>query len=128
MATKEAPIHKNIKQALVDGDERSTTHIFRTLNNTERVYKNTTTLKIREIEAEHPGDFMKIRPYVRGELYRKSFQETGDADSSAWSAGQVMGLIDDCPSCKELIERMVNGAKDIISNHLPRHLATSSRL
>merc|ERR1712039_1054592 len=44
MATKEAPIHEGIKKALVDADERDTTHIFRTLNNTERVFKNKTTL------------------------------------------------------------------------------------
>ena len=122
MATKECPIHENIKRALVDGDERSTTHIFRTMNNTERVFKNKITLKIREIEAEHPGDFMKIRPYVRGEMYRKSFQETGNTDDSAWSAGTVMGLIDDVPTCRELVERMVTGASEIIEKHFPRQL------
>eukprot|EP00591_Stephanopyxis_turris_P012075 CAMPEP_0195524770 /NCGR_PEP_ID=MMETSP0794_2-20130614/24807_1 /TAXON_ID=515487 /ORGANISM="Stephanopyxis turris, Strain CCMP 815" /LENGTH=261 /DNA_ID=CAMNT_0040655061 /DNA_START=71 /DNA_END=853 /DNA_ORIENTATION=- len=57
MATKEAPIHDNIKQALVDNDERSTTHIFRTLHNTERVFKNAMSQKVRDIEQESPGDF-----------------------------------------------------------------------
>merc|ERR1712070_1282664 len=56
MATHEAPVHANIKKALVDADERSTTHIFRTVGNTERVYKNSQAMKVREIEAEHPGD------------------------------------------------------------------------
>merc|ERR1719345_186801 len=87
MATKEAPIVDGIKQALLDADERDTTHIFRTHKNTERVFKNKTTLEVREIEKEHPGDFKKIYPYVRGENYRVSFQETGDATSSAWSCG-----------------------------------------
>ena len=80
MATEEAPIHANIKKALVDAQEQDTTHIFRTLNNTERVYKNAQAMKVREIEFANPGDFDKIRPYVSGELYRKSFQETGDAE------------------------------------------------
>ena len=118
----------NIKKALVEGDERSTTHIFRTLNNTERVYKNKTTLKIREIEAQDPGNFMAIRQYVRGELYRKSFQETGNTEDSAWSAGTVMGLIDDIPSCRELVTRIVTGAEKIINERLQSHLAKGSRL
>lgn len=84
MATKEAPVHENIKQALVKGTERDTTHIFRTLNNTERVYKNQQAMKVREIENKNPGDFSKIATLVKGELYRQSFQETGDAQVSIW--------------------------------------------
>merc|ERR1712195_312749 len=67
MATHESPIHAGIKKALCDADERSTTHIFRSLGNTERVYKNAQALKVREIEAEKPGDFSAIWPYVQGE-------------------------------------------------------------
>mmetsp|Transcript_19331 Transcript_19331/g.32376 ORF Transcript_19331/g.32376 Transcript_19331/m.32376 type:complete len:325 (+) Transcript_19331:5468-6442(+) len=114
MCTKEAPIHQNIKEALVKGDENQTTHIFRSLNNTERVYKNETALKVRELEAEFPGDFQKIRPYVLGENYRKSFQDTGDISSSCWSCGICMGLIHDIPTCKVLLERMVNEAETVI--------------
>merc|ERR1712113_1203160 len=118
MATTEAPIHDNIKKALVEGDERSTTHIFRSLNNTERVYKNPVAMKVRALEAETPGDFSIVRPFVSGEQYRKSFQETGDTESSCWSCGIVMGLIDDIPSCEELLERMVAEAEDVIRNRL----------
>eukprot|EP01059_Diplonema_ambulator_P033138 TRINITY_DN6799_c0_g1_i1.p1 TRINITY_DN6799_c0_g1~~TRINITY_DN6799_c0_g1_i1.p1 ORF type:complete len:328 (+),score=121.49 TRINITY_DN6799_c0_g1_i1:56-1039(+) len=114
MATKEAPIHENIKQALVKGDERSTTLVLRTLRNTERVYKNATALKVRELEAKHPGDIEPIYPYLRGENYRKSFQETGDVESSVWSCGQVMGLINDVPSCAELCKRIHDEAEGII--------------
>lgn len=80
MATEEAPIHANVKKALVDASEKDTTHIFRTLNNTERVFKNAQAMKVREIEFANPGDFSAIAPYVKGELYRKSFQETGDVE------------------------------------------------
>lgn len=114
MCTKEAPIHENIKKALVAGDERSTTHIFRTLNNTERVYKNETAMKVREIESQKPGDFPAIRPYVLGENYRKSFQETGDTTSSCWSCGLSMALIHDIPSCQELLDRMVADAEQAV--------------
>lgn len=118
MATQEAPVHANIKKALVDGDERSTTHIFRTVNNTERVYKNPQAMKVREIEAEHPGDFSKIYHLVKGELYRKSFQETGDTENSVWSCGQSIGLIDNVKSCKELITGIVNEAENTIRGRL----------
>ena len=74
MATKEAPIHDNIKQALVKGDENSTTLVLRTLKNTERVYKNPTASKVQELEKAHPGDLSKVLPYIKGENYRKSFQ------------------------------------------------------
>merc|ERR1719506_2113619 len=119
MATAESPIHAGIKKALCDADERSTTHIFRTLGNTERVYKNTQALKVREIEAESPGDFSAVWPYVKGELYRQSFQETGDPESSVWSCGQSIGLIDEVVSCQQLIQNVVTEAADIVQARLP---------
>jgi len=122
MATKECPIHPNIKKALVDGDERSTALIMRTVKNTERVYKNEYALKALEAENKAPGDFNVIAPFVKGMLYKKSFQETGNVEDSVWSAGQVMGLIDDIPSCEELLERMVKEAEEIIRGRLPSFL------
>jgi hypothetical protein len=62
--------------------------------------------------------------YVKGELYRKSFQETGDIESSCWSCGQVMGLIDDVPDCKTLLETIVSEAEDII-RRLPKLLVSA---
>jgi nitronate monooxygenase len=118
MATTEAPIHNGIKDALVKAKVTDTTHVMRSVSNTERVYKNETALKVREIEAKSPGVFDEIYPYVKGENYRKSFQETGDANSSVWSCGQSIGLIKDVPSCKELLERTVAQAEDIIRNRL----------
>lgn len=128
MATKEAPIKDGIKRALVEGDERSTIHVMRTVNNTERVYKNEVALKVVQVEKEKPGDFMAIRPYVAGMAYKKSFQETGDPNSSVWSAGIVMGLIDDIPTCSELISRIVKEAEDIIVKRLPTMIKPSSKL
>ncbi len=128
MATREAPIHANIKQAIVDADERDTTHIFRTVNNTERVFKNKQAVKVREIEAEHPGDFSKIYPLVRGELYRQSFQETGDTQSSVWSCGQSIGLIDEVKSCKQMVEDIMVEAVEVIESRLGSMVISKSKL
>lgn len=79
----------------MDGDENSTTLVMRSVRNTERVYKNKTALQVQELEKKYPGDFEKIHHLVKGENYRKVFQETGDLEDGVWSAGIVMGLIDD---------------------------------
>lgn len=118
MATKEAPIHDGIKKALVDAKVTDTTHIFRTLGNTERVFKNKAVMEVRDIESKHPGDFSKIAHLVKGDNYRVSFQETGDPLSSCWSCGQSIGLIKDIPTCKELCDSVVAEAEDIIRNRL----------
>lgn len=118
MATKEAPIHDNIKQALVNGDEKSTTLVMRSVRHTERVFKNSAAKQVQEIESKKPGDFMAFRHLVRGENYRKSFQETGDIDNSVWSCGQSMALVDSVPTCKELLESIVSEAETIMSKRL----------
>jgi len=122
MATKEAPIHQGIKDEMVKAKVTDTTHVFRTLKNTERVYKNATALKVREIEEKNPGDFSAIASMVKGENYRVSFQETGDASTSVWSCGQSIGLIKDIPTCQELLDGLVAEAEDIIRNRLQSKL------
>jgi len=114
MVTKESPIKDGIKNAIVKADERDTTLVLRSLKNTERVFKNKTALEVQKIEAKHPGNIGKIIHLLRGVNYKKSFYETGDAESSVWSCGQGIGLIDDIPTCKDLVERIVGEAEDII--------------
>jgi len=91
---------------------------MRSVRNTERVFKNTAAQKVREIENKTPGDFMAFRHLVRGENYRKSFQETGDTENSVWSCGQSMALIDSVPACEEMIKSIVQDAENIISGRL----------
>ena len=67
MATAEAPIHANVKKALVNGDENSTDLVMRSLNNTERVYRNKTSEQVKAIEKEHPGQIDKIYHLVKGD-------------------------------------------------------------
>jgi nitronate monooxygenase len=118
MVTREAPIHENVKQAMVEASELDTALIYRSLRNTARVFKNSIAEKVVEIESR-PGqtDFEDIRPLVQGAKGKELFED-GDLDRGIWSAGMVVGLIDDIPSCQELIERIVNEAEQVIKERL----------
>ena len=116
-ATKEAPLHPNVKQALVDHSELDTRLIMRTLRNTERVINNKTVQKVLDIEAKGNATIDDIKPYVSG-MVGKQMYETGDVESAVMSAGQIMGLIHDIPSCEELIQRIVREAEAIITDRL----------
>ena len=106
-ATREAPIHDNIKQALVKGSERDTALVYRTLKNTARVYHNQIAHAVRELEYRPGGcQFEEIRPLVIGTRGRAALQ-SGEVDGGIISAGQSIGLIDDVPTCADLIERIV---------------------
>ena len=110
MATTEAPLHPNVKQALVDTDENGTVLVMRSMKNTERVFKNKAAMDVLEIEKEHPGDFSKVSHIIRGDNYRKVFQESGTIEEGVWSVGTVMGLIDSVVSCQELCDNIVRSA------------------
>ncbi len=122
LATQEAPVHPNLKQKMVESDERQTALIFRTLKNTARVYKNSVAEKVVEIEAK-PGqtDFNELAPLVSGEKGRK-VMDNGDMEYGIWSAGMVIGLIHDIPTCKVLVDRIVNDAEGIIRGRLAKFL------
>lgn len=115
VATREAPVHQNVKQAMVDADERQTTLIFRTLRNSARVFSNSIAKEVVSIESR-PGDtdFSDLQPLVAGVRGREQVLENGDVEGGIWTAGQVIGLIDDIPACGELLARMVDEAEQII--------------
>lgn len=104
-ATQEAPIHANIKQALLDASELDTNLIFRTLRNTARVLKNSVSDEVVAIERLGCS-FEDIRPLVAGVRGRAAL-EAGKPDDGILTAGLVVGLIEDLPTCAELIQRMV---------------------
>ncbi|GAB3295081.1 nitronate monooxygenase [Epidermidibacterium keratini] len=116
MATQEAQIHDNVKQALVAGDERSTNLIFRQLRNTARVAKNAISDNVVGILAEG-GQFEDIRELVAGARGRNVYT-TGELDAGIWSAGMVQGLIDDVPTVAELVSRIVGDAEALITERL----------
>lgn len=126
MATKECNIHQNIKQVFIDSDHTNTRLILRSLKNTERVYDNEQARKALAEEMADPGKIDVVIKYIAGSLYKNSFHETGNTQDSVWSCGQVMSLIDDIPTCKDLIERMVAEAHTTIAQRLTGML--SSRL
>jgi len=122
LATQEAPVHQNLKQKMVESDERQTALIFRTLKNTARVYKNSVAEKVVEIEAK-PGqtDFNELAPLVSGEKGRK-VMDNGDMEYGIWSAGMVIGLIHDIPTCKVLVDRIVKDAETVIRGRLSKFI------
>ena len=118
IATKEAPVHQNVKNALVAATELDTRLIMRALRNTERVLKNANVDRLLEIEHEK-GDRLKIEDIhdqVAG-VYPKIMIE-GQMDAGAWSCGMVAGLIHDSPSCKDLIDGIMSQADQIIRERL----------
>lgn len=113
-ATREAPIHQSIKDALVNAGERDTNLIFRSLRNTGRVLKNAVSDEVIATE-ERPGgcEFSDIHPLVAGARGRAAL-ESGDIDGGLVWASQGIGLIHDVPSCAELIQRMVAEAQEVL--------------
>jgi NAD(P)H-dependent flavin oxidoreductase YrpB (nitropropane dioxygenase family) len=108
-------IHQNIKDKIVASTERDTIHIFRTLNNTARVFKNKVAMEVVEIERRPGGaQFEDVKDLVSGARGRRVY-EIGDPDYGIWSAGITLGLIDDIPTCKELIDRLEREVGEFVS-------------
>jgi nitronate monooxygenase len=119
VATREAPVHDNVKQALIDHDERSTRLIMRTLRNTERVLHNEAVDKVLAIESRGNTKIEDIIPFVSG-LVGKEMLQDGRMDKGVLSAGQSMGLIRDIPTCRELLDRIMAQAEAIIRENYGR--------
>jgi NAD(P)H-dependent flavin oxidoreductase YrpB (nitropropane dioxygenase family) len=118
IATKEAPVHDNVKKAIVAANELDTRLVMRPLRNTERVLNNAGVERLLQKEREK-GKNLKINDIhaeVAG-VYPKVMIE-GDMDAGAWSCGMVVGLINDIPTVKELIDRIMTEAEQIIRDRL----------
>ncbi|KZT01203.1 inosine monophosphate dehydrogenase [Laetiporus sulphureus 93-53] len=114
VCTVESPVHQNIKDKIVASTERDTIHIFRTLHNTARVFRNKVSEEVVALERRPGGaKFEELRELVSGQRGRKVY-ELGDPDYGIWSAGVTVGLIKDCPTCAELLSRMESDAERII--------------
>src|SRR3954447_15838912 len=112
MATVEAPIHHNVKQAMVDASELQTDLIMRPLRNSARVARNSVSTDVVRI-LDEGGVFEDVRELVAGARGRTVY-ETGDVEAGIWTAGLVVGLIRDIPTCAELVSRMVAEAETLI--------------
>ncbi|TFU03037.1 nitronate monooxygenase [Polymorphobacter arshaanensis] len=122
IATKEAPVHENVKQAILRATELDTRLVMRPLRNTERVLTNPAVERLIAKEKELGANikFEDIIAEVAG-VYPKIMMD-GDMDAGAWSCGMVVGLIHDIPTCKELIDGMMAEAEAIIRKRLPGFL------
>lgn len=118
VATHEAPVHDNVKRQIVANDERSTTLVFRRFRNTARVARNAVSEEIVRIEGRPGATFDDIADLASGSRGRTMVLQGGDIDGGLWWAGQAQGLIDDVPSCAELVDRIMRGAVATISQDL----------
>ncbi|KAF7592053.1 hypothetical protein BBP40_000718 [Aspergillus hancockii] len=106
MCTIEAPIHHNVKEAIVKSDENDTALVMRRWKNTTRLYSNKVSQEALRVEKESKtGEFAEIAPFVSGKRGREVFLN-GDVDFGVWTAGQVIGLIHDIPTCAQLLQRI----------------------
>ena len=117
MATKEAGIHQNVKDKMTEADELSTNLMFRTMHNTARVFKNSVSDQVVEIESTGTATFEDIKDLVAGQRGRVVFEE-GDLEHGIWSAGISVARVKDVPSCKEMVSRLVSDAENIIDVRL----------
>jgi nitronate monooxygenase len=115
--TQEAPIHEAFKRQMVENDERATNLIFRTLHNTARVMKNAVSDQVVAIERKGGAKFEDIQHLVAGKRGQAAMAE-GDTDGGIWSAGTVQGLIHDIPTVKDLVDKIISDAEDVINARL----------
>jgi NAD(P)H-dependent flavin oxidoreductase YrpB (nitropropane dioxygenase family) len=118
MVTKEAPIHPKAKEWLLSLSERDTTLVLRSQRNSERVIKNAIASKVVEMEKQGAG-IEQLAPLISGEKGRELF-ETGDIERGLLIAGENIGLIHDIPTVKELIDRIISEAAQIIKGRLAK--------
>jgi len=118
MCTIEAPIHNNIKQAIVDASEHDTELVLRRWKNTSRLFKNKVAEEAVKIEkTSTTGQFEEVAAYVSGKRGRQVFLN-GDKDFGVWTAGQVIGIIQDIPTCQVLLSRIEKEAIEALERGL----------
>jgi NAD(P)H-dependent flavin oxidoreductase YrpB (nitropropane dioxygenase family) len=118
IATREAPVHQRVKDAIVAASELDTRLVMRPLRNTERVLNNAAVERLLEKEKSL-GDDLKFEDIIEevAGVYPKIMMD-GEMDAGAWSCGMVAGLIEDIPTCKELIDRIMSEADALIRQRL----------
>ncbi len=116
LVTQEAPVHENIKQKVVEMDENQTRVIFRSFYTTARVDRNSVAYEVAEVEAAG-GDFGQVHHLVSGAAQDKAWS-TGDIEAGMVTVGMCGGLINDIPSCEELVKNIVTDAEQIIRSRL----------
>ncbi|KAH9049865.1 hypothetical protein EDB84DRAFT_1451509 [Lactarius hengduanensis] len=122
MCTVESPIHVKIKEKIVESTEQDTIHIFRTMRNTARVFKNKVSEEVVAIERRPGSKFEDVRELVSGARGREVYVR-GDPDYGIWSLGISAGLIRDIPTCEELVGRLEREAEEMLNGGISRKLS-----
>lgn len=119
LASKESPVHDNMKRAIAEASELDTALIFRPLKNTARVFKNAVATRVNDIEREKGPDmkFDYIQDLVAG-VKGKAALTSGEIDGGIWTSGMVQGLIDSYPSCAEIIDDIISECVGTINQRL----------
>ncbi len=120
LATKEARIHDNVKEAIVKGDERDTVLVGRSLRNTARVAKNAISVQVAEIQKDPTKTFADVRELMAGVRGRENVLVGGDLDGGIWTTGQSQALIHDIPSCAELVRNIMAQADEILAERFAK--------
>jgi NAD(P)H-dependent flavin oxidoreductase YrpB (nitropropane dioxygenase family) len=118
VATREAPAHEKVKQWYVDASETDTMYVMRSLRNTERVLRNEIAEKVVELESQGAG-IAELAPLVSGKNGLRVLKD-GDIDVGLMTAGQSVGLVNDVPTVKELIDTIINEAREIVGSRLAK--------
>ena len=114
MCTVEAPVHAGVKEAIVGASEHDTELVLRRWRNTTRLFRNGPARDAVRVERESKeGKFEEVAPFVSGKRGREVFVN-GDVEFGVWTAGQVVGLIHDIPTCAELVRRIEREAEEVI--------------
>ncbi|KAI8333844.1 2-nitropropane dioxygenase [Chlamydoabsidia padenii] len=127
MCTVESPIHQKIKEAIVAADEYQTSLVFTPFRNTSRIFKNKVAVEVNKREQNPDVKFEDVRELVSGARGRQVYT-TGDPEYGVWTAGQVMGLINDIPTCQDLCARIVADAEAIITKRLNSMVVAKAHL
>ncbi|MNT36485.1 Nitronate monooxygenase [compost metagenome] len=116
MCTQESPVHATIKEAITRSSETDTRLILRSLRNTSRVWRNALSGQVVELEQAGAG-IDRIGPLVAGAKGRAVY-ESGDVEGGIWTVGMIQGLIDDIPTCGDLVRRIVDQAHTLVAGRL----------
>lgn len=128
MCTVEAPIHTKVKEAIVAADETDTALVLRRWKNTTRLFANEVTKEAVKVEKESTtGEFAEVAPFVSGKRGREVFIN-GDINYGVWTAGQVIGLIHDIPTCAALLTRIEKEAVEATERSRALYSAPQSKL
>ncbi|KLE34795.1 NAD(P)H-dependent flavin oxidoreductase [Aurantiacibacter luteus] len=125
LATQECAIHDNVKDKIVASTERDTNLIFRKLHNTARVGRNSVSDEVVALLDRPEAEFADVAHLVAGAKGR-SVMESGDMDEGLYWAGMAQGLIHDVPTVAELVERIMNEAREVAARRLPALLETAA--